>query len=423
VTLVAFGELGGALGFDTSGLDEAAQGIANLSFEMENLDKQGLANMQAGLDDNIKGLTEMQVEVAKTDLSFQGLGDSITGAFDKGSEAIEKTSKDLAKGLDGPQTKIQVETESQIVDKKAFDGLGDSLLTSLSSASKKAGKEGGEEFGKAAVNKTGSAVAESLLPGFGGEIFNIFSNLSLMSDEEIGQFTQGIVDGAVMMIELLAEKADVIILALVDALITNGGIVRIAVALGKAFVEIVRVGFGLIFAGFKTFFENIGNSIFEGAKSLLSGIWDAVTALPKGIFGAFVDGAQAVYDSIADALSIEIPGLGGGGGGGSGGLLGGSIIPGVLNKGGIVGLANGGTVPGAGNSDSALTILTPGEIVIPKPATNDFANVVGDIAKQAVGSISGAAQGTQTVINQIVLNGEVLAEQILELNQNNARLA
>ena len=416
--------IGDALGLDSSALEEAAMKMASLSLEAENLDGEGLKKLNAGLDESIKDLDQMQVAVAETDLSFQGLGDSITTAFDKGSTAIKKTSADLAKGLDGPQTKLEVESETQIIDKKAFDGLGKGLLSSLSSASKKAGKEGGEEFGKAAVNKAGSAVAESLLPGFGGEIFNIFSNLSLMSDEEIGQFTQGIVDGAVMMVEVLAEKADVIVLALVDALITNGGLVRIAVALGKAFIEVVKVGFGLIFAGVKTFFENIGNSVFEGAKQFLAGIFSSITNafqpllnIGSTIFRAFIDGAQAVYDSISDALSIDI------GGGGSGGLLGGSVIPGLLNKGGIVGLANGGSVPGAGNSDSQMTILTPGEIVIPKPATNDFSNVVADIAKQAVGSISNGAGQTQTVINQIVLNGEVLAEQILELNQDNARLA
>jgi len=413
--------------FATSGIDEAAQSLANSAVtsetELSMLDQtlKKALNSLDGFNESSKKPKDIKLDVdAKiVDAEFEQKN---------AKKFTTQVTEFFSKGMNDAMTSLGF-SNSAINDlERGFGGVGDSLLSGLGSASKKGGREAGVEFGIQAGQEIGAGFMDAWLGEGAGEFFKIFSNLSLLSDEEIEGFISGIAEGGVIMVEALAEKADVIVEALVNAFIeTNGGL-TMAAAIIKGMVKLA-VKFGEFIANgiieglsafFGTFLVNLAEGFMEFINGLVGTLQNAFRPLLEigsTIYDAFIEGAQAVFDSISDALSIDI------GGGGSGGLLGGSIIPGLLNKGGIVGMATGGTVPGAGNSDSALTMLTPGEIVIPKPATNDFANVVSDLAKQAVGSISGGGQGTQTVINQIVLNGEVLAEQILELNQNNARLA
>ena len=161
-------------------------------------------------------------------------------------------------------------------------------------------------------------------------------------------------------------------------------------------------------------FSKLPSLIFDGIKNGAASIFDAI-----------VDGASAIFDAISDALSFDIGGGGGGFGlGGDKGLLGGGIIPGILNKGGIAGIhgyQSGGIVAGASNSDTVLAALTPGEVVIPKPAVGNFASTVGDIAKEEVGT--GGSSGPQPILLTVQLGDEILEERILNLTQNNARLA
>lgn len=421
LVIKGWAELGRALGLDVALYDDLTSSIDSFSQSLIDAEGEELGkSISSGLETAENSIVGFQESLVSTDEKIQKLGDSISEAMSKGSASINKTSKDLAKGLDGAQTKVQEEKEGKgFADtaadnlKKNFDGsaLGKNLASQFEAATKKGGEEAGAEFGKQAVTTIGKDLAETAFPGIGGAIFGALANFSMMSDEEIEKFAEGFVQGAIKFAVILAERAVPISIAIIKGLIA--GIGPLVIAIGQG------IGKWLLDAG-----QKLGSFIQDAFKSLY-------IELPKRLFSAFVDGAQAVYDAIADALSIDL-GLGGGGGfglGGDKGLLGGSIIPGFLNKGGIVGLNQGGIleanngmlVPGAGNSDSQLAMLTPGEVVIPKPAVNNFANVVGEIAKQAVNGVSNAGEQVIQVVLQI--NDETLAEQILRLNNDNLRLA
>jgi len=427
------------LGFDATALNDAAQEMANLAVASSQLDTEKIEQMQESLYGNVDALTVMQEEVAKTDESFIKLGDDIVAAFDKGTQSINKTSKDLAKGLDGPQTKAAEREAGQSFGETAAknfeknfkgDQFAGSLLSTIESGSKEGGKEAGEQAGVALAQTAGKGIATAFGGPIAGQIFGIFSNLSLLSEEEIQTFITGLVDGIVLMVEALADNADVIVTALIDALLIDGGLLRIGIAIMKGMVEasgaLVVALVGGLAQGLSTFFTGFAQLLSAGLNQFLSGFTSAITSIPGKIFDAISDGASAIFDAISDALSFDLGGGGGGFGlGGDKGLLGGSIVPGLLNQGGIAGFHgynNGGavTVPGAGNSDSVPALLTPGEVVIKKDAVNGFDQYVGEIAKAAN---SGNSGNDQPILLQVSLGDEILEERILRLNQNNARLA
>jgi len=419
------------LGFDTEALDAASQAMANLSVETASLDVSGVNKLQQSLDGNIESLTALQEKVTGVDESFQGLGDGIVESFERGSEAIKKTSADLSKGLDGPQTKIGQQDQTSFVtadQEKGLAKIGGQVGSAIVAGTQKAGAEGGIETGKA----VGKAALGGVVEAFGGPvakgIFDTFANLSVMSDEEIESFIQGFVDGAVQFVEVFASKIGVIIEALINSLIVEGGILKIAIALVKGIVN----GIGAIISALGTGLVEIFKGIFDSFSSVVSDAFAFVfTELPGSIVDGFVEGIEAFIDSIGDFFSDLNPFDGDSSVGGFFEDVGDSISDGVsaigdffgFNQGGIVKANTGMIVPGSGSTDKVPALLTPGEIVVPAPATNNFAGVVSEIAKQSVGTgETQAADDTPRTIN-LILNDEILATAILDLSQNNARLA
>ncbi|NIT58623.1 MAG: hypothetical protein GWN00_21070, partial [Aliifodinibius sp.] len=102
--------------------------------------------------------------------------------------------------------------------------------------------------------------------------------------------------------------------------------------------------------------------------------------------------------------------------------------------------AEGGIVPGVGNTDSVPSLLTPGEVVVPETKFKDL-NFNNDsqivILNQIKSLMQTVAENTQVNIEsddaggtpaqninvELQLNGDVLANQILELNRDNQRLS
>ncbi len=315
-------------------------------------------------------------------------------------------------------------------NEEEFAGLGGKIGDQIIAGSKTGGKEAGEQAGIGIAQESGKALAASFGGPIAGEIFGIFSNLSLLNDEEIETFIDGLVSGFIKLVEVLAEKAPVIINALVDSLITDGGIVKIAVALVKGLVGAIG---GLSVALLKLLGEGL-ISIFRGLGNIFQNIFgdfvnnflSAISSIPIAIFDAIVEGAGAIFDAVSDALSFDLGG-GGFGLGGDKGLLGGGIIPGFLNQGGVVGVSgynNGGSIqqiPGSGNSDSVPLFATPGEVIIKKDAVGSFDQYVVDLARENLGR--GNNENQTPIMIQVSLGDEILEERILRLNQNNARLA
>jgi hypothetical protein len=426
------------LGFDTTALDDAAQSMAELAVQTSNLSTEDIDQLQTSLDNNIESIDTMQDDVTKLNESFVKLGNDTVDAFGKSSKAINQTSKDLAKGLDGPQTKAQsaeagkgfFEAGSEKFA-ESFEKTGNSLIDGLRSASAKGGKEAGINFGIEASKQIGEDAVGAWFGEGAGQAFGVLANLSLLSDEEITTFIDGIVEGGIRLIEALADKADVIIEALIDSLITNGGIFRIAKALVTSLVSLAG-GFVAFLVngltqGIDAFFGTFLNNFAIGAKEFLGEFLDGILSLPSLLFTAFQDGATAIFDAISDALSVDL-GFGGGGGfglGGDKGLLGGSIVPGFLNQGGVVGVSgytNGGSIQkviGSGIGDTVPIMAEPGEVMIKKQAVPDFDSYVGEIAKQ----VAGNGGGDQVIQLEVSLGDEILESRMLRINQNNGRVA
>jgi hypothetical protein len=99
------------------------------------------------------------------------------------------------------------------------------------------------------------------------------------------------------------------------------------------------------------------------------------------------------------------------------------------------GFANGGLVEGGiPGRDSVPALLTPGEVVVPRRNFNDLnidngemVNLLSSIKSgidSLVAQTEPQAEEDATPINvELMLNGEVLANQILELNRDNQRIS
>jgi hypothetical protein len=466
--------VGDFLGFDTTSLESAALEMAKLGRETEKLNVEQIDTLQKSLDGNVESLTTMQDQVINLQDEFVDLGDDIVEAFEKGGEQINKTSKDLAAGLEGPQTKPPKKPPKKDASTSAFDGFGQKFISQVSAgaasaasaaasarqkaeeaeakrlaelgiegaeaeakikaagdkASQKATIEAGEKAGQGLAKTLGKTAAQAIGGPIAGEVFGLFSELALMDDEEIKVFIDQLVSGFIQFVEILAEKAPVIIQALVDSLINDGGLVRIAAALIKAVIQLAGQFISFLLNGIKSgldaFFGTFLTNFLNGAKEFLGGFLESILQIPIAIFTAIQNGAQAIFNAVSDALSIDLSG-GGFGLGGDKGLLGGGIIPGLLNEGGVVGVSgynNGGSIQqigGAGNSDSVPLFATPGEVIIKKEAVGSFDQYVVDLARENLGR--GSNENQTPIMIQVSLGDEILEERILRLNQNNARLA
>ena len=428
---VGLSVLGKAAGFDTEALDALVIGVDDLGESLKNLEGDQLGqDIADAFVDADAGIEAFQEGVIATDEKIQELGVSLEAAFVRGSKQIKKTSADLSKGLDGPQTKIGQQDATSFVtadQEKRLGKIGDEVGAAIVAGTQKAGAEGGIETGKA----VGKAALGGVVEAFGGPvakgIFDVFANLSVMSDEEIENFINGFVEGAIKFIEVIADKIDVIIEALINSLIVEGGIIKIAVALIKGLIN----GIGALISALGKGLVDIFQGIFSGFGDAISEAFEFVfVELPGSIVDGFTDGIEAFIDSIGDFFSELNPFDGDSSVGGFFEDVGDAIGDGLsavgdffgFNQGGIVKANTGMIVPGSGSTDKVPALLTPGEIVIPAGATNNFAGVVSEIAKQSVGTgETQAVDDTPRTIN-LILNDEILATAILDLSQNNARL-
>jgi hypothetical protein len=171
--------------------------------------------------------------------------------------------------------------------------------------------------------------------------------------------------------------------------------------------------------------------------------------LPIALAEAFAEAVRTLPPTLADELQkavrkafedIEVPKIGS-----PGDVLGG--IEGFfkdLGGGGSAsisvpsfGLATGGQVTGTGTKDTVPAILTPGEVVIDRttgPRLMEFIDTFNKQGPQQGQDMSGVESllvqlleqksAPQAPINvQLTMDGSVLEEKILELNNNNSRLS
>lgn len=213
---------------------------------------------------------------------------------------------------------------------------------------------------------------------------------------------------------------------------------KLGEALGDAAVALLGAGDALI-EGISTGLEGIFNGLSIIVDGLISDEFlnkiakvfeDAGTNFVRAIEDVFSGIERTIrdfVDQIGDALSFDLPGSSGGGGG----VL--DQIGGAISDvfGGIPGFATGGMVTGSGTRDTVPALLTPGEIVIDRttgPRLNRFLNAAenGGVGNQQVvallSQVVESLNNPQQANVQLNLDNRVLADEILELTRNNARL-
>lgn len=181
--------------------------------------------------------------------------------------------------------------------------------------------------------------------------------------------------------------------------------------------------------GFVDLGEKVLDVLAKPLQSLsrtLTGVFNQVGTIGQKFVDVLLapfDVLKKVVDSLKDSIEALNPAKALGGGGGGGGFIGKAKS--------VLGLASGGIVTGTGTRDSVPALLTPGELVVDRttgPRLNRFLDsmegggIGGGESLTLLSQIAESLQNPQAAQVQLVVDGNVLADQILDLSRNNARL-
>ena len=374
-----------------------------------------------------------------TEMAFQGVEkaiDVVAGTAQK--VADEVNAIDLAEQIQTQlNTTANVEVEGGFLDnitdtiQEAFEKFDFRKVGASFVASALKGVEGA----RSAIREGAAAIGEAFFPGFGGAIGQIVGELTKGPEavrELVDQFVaalpilvEALADALPVVIERLAEKSDEIIEALVNAapniiiaLVRN--IPQIVSAIIRALPEIIRaLTIGLA--------ENIAKQVFnlefsqEKLNRIIGSLGERVNSFFKGFLNLpsrFLDqigkGLKKIIDRLNPAKAVQ--------------NVGDKVSSGIKKVGEFLGFNEGGIVPGIGNKDTVPTVLTPGELVVPKDDVSKLRNFLNNqgaggnaasdaLLAQAVQLLSQPMQ-VSTVAE---VDGEALAEIMLNLSRQNAR--
>jgi hypothetical protein len=251
------------------------------------------------------------------------------------------------------------------------------------------------------------------LPAIFKDLFKELPNLIITLLEELPTIVTEFV-------ELLVDAIPSIIDSLVTSLITNGGIVRIAVALARALVIDLPIALA---RGFINAISNIGGSVFKNLGNIFSG----GIKLPKldfsGLSSAVNDFLKKILDlpgQIADSI-LKALGLKGGSGEGvakqvftSPDVAISNLLGGNQRK-KILGFAEGGLVPSGFPNDTFPARLTSGEQVIDRTDNKRLSRFLD--------SQENANQSPQVINLTLKVGESELAKVLLNLNRQGFRTA
>ena len=249
----------------------------------------------------------------------------------------------------------------------------------------------------------------------------------------------------------IVEAIPTIIIGLIDALpelfpaLINGAIEAIP-KIVVAFISLIPNIIVALAKGVLGIFSSLGSSftqIFsmgmsDGVNSFTSGITDAVNNFVQGFgtavqdfFTQFVEVPtqflKSLLDGLTDGIKEVFDGLTGGlsGGGGGGDALK-TVATGGLNK--ALGFAKGiGEVPSGFPNDTLAARLSSGERVVPSDTNNQLQAFLdkderGNRTEALLAEIATLLEQPMTVNTTAKVNGNALADIILQLSRNNARL-
>ena len=318
-----------------------------------------------------------------------------------------------------PDSKDQIQQDLQTAAEGISFGAG--ILNSVLG-----GKAGAEKL----ISKLGGKLADAFIPGIGPVVTEALSLLS-KGPEATKQFITEFIKAVPDIVTAIAESIPVVVETLVDVLITQGGLVRIAEALLKAAITLIpNVGIALArsFANaislalnnlnitdavfneekLRNIFNNLGNGFVANIQSGISNLGANIANTFKNIFPTpqWIETLRGLIEDLKNANPFS-----GGDKGGVAGFIQNPVgtVRGALGKAGIK-LADGGVVPPGFPNDTYPALLTSGETVIP-PA-------------HPLPTSDGSGPSTQQPVQvNLVIGQQQLASIILDLNRQGFRTA
>jgi len=381
--------------------------------------------------------------------SAEQMRDDTVKSFEDIQPAIQSVQAEVQKLSDDiqsiPDKKIKVSAEvTQTTDEGGFFSMakefGTKVVSSMFETIKSAniGEVIAKGFGFALQGKSGATkavagLADAFLPGVGG----IVEQLAALGPEGakamIKEFAESLPDIIVTVVEALAASADVIVESLIDSLLVKGGLERIVVALIQA---IPRVAYKLVEStirglnnGIVAISERFGLNItrnmevpewVEKLRRYIRGLTITPEWMRKFQFEQpnWMKRLEEMFNWLPNAIRKAI-GLSSGGG--TSGTVKGALNP----LSGIVGGSKGGVIPLYARSgalvprgtDTVPAMLTPGERVLTVQQNESF-EALPAILAQLLQVMSQPIEANTT----IELDGNTLADVILQLSRQNARL-
>lgn len=235
---------------------------------------------------------------------------STKGASDKIAKILEadtaKYDEELKKRKELLRAQVQEASTTPIkfaVEKLDFQPISEGLQTSLAATVGGLGKIlEGKSGAKSVVAEGVGALADSFIPGIGGAVGGLVSKLAEGPDA-VKTFIKGFIDGVPGIIDAIAQSIPVVVETLVDTLITKGGIVKIAVSLGKGILTAVagifkNLGSAFTKIDFGSIFGKVGGLIGKSFKETL-----------PDFRGLFTSAVSAITDPIRNLFSGDIVGF------------------------------------------------------------------------------------------------------------------
>lgn len=275
------------------------------------------------------------------------------------------------------------------------------------------------------------------IAGFGRAVLSIFSQLGVNLTSIFSGFTTNLTASLTAVLgNFLASFGQVLadaftgFLGLLETAIQGlGTIIQntfgvIASTIGEA----LTVAFTALFEGLNA----VGDKLATAGKAVFDAIVGGVKAIVDGIINAFnsvIDVIAKIFQPFVDAFNTIIDALKGISGGGVK-----KTVSGVKDKAKkVLGFAEGGLVPGGFPDDTFPARLTSGELIVP----TNLVGALSDFLQSPKTSSDSDMSVTNALLAKLIqkldqpinvsttaeLNGRALADIILQLNRNNARLA
>ena len=416
----SFGDNIGANAF-TKTLDEAIKKAESLTDEINKIpDKTINVNVNTQVNGTDKAVAEVKKDIeGMFDLNFGVSGPGITP--DKTAPGFTQEGPKQASFWENAAATMSQAFDTQMEKMNVGSTIADGFSAALS------GKQGAQKLIAAGVEAAGMMAG---IPGLG----QIADQLMTLGPEGAKQmvigFAEALPDLIIILVEALTEAAPAFMERMVEVLLIEGGLERIVVALLQA---VPRIAYKMseamvrnLNSGFVAISERFGLNLtrtfqipgwVEDLKRYVNGLTKTPDWMSKFQLStpAWMTRLEELFNWLPNAIR-KATGQGGGGStiGGTTGAVANKIKSLYSSKGGVVYAADGFVPRG---TDTVPAMLTPGERVLSVSQNASFEAMPVLLAQ--ILQVLGQPMTTSTSIE---IDGNKLADVILQLNRQNQRL-